>query len=516
MNRGFGVLLLLVMLGITVTEFSVNSQPIRIKTENGLIAGKKSGDVNIFLGIPYAAPPVGNLRWRAPQPPVNWQGVKDCTKFSASPMQWTPKPFMMWTEEFIAPPEPLSEDCLYLNIWTKSIKPEAKLPVFVWIYGGGFSSGSSACAVYDGEEYAKRSVVFVSINYRVGVFGFLAHPDLTKESENKSSGNYGILDQIEALKWLKNNVSAFGGDPENITIAGQSAGSMAVNILIASPQAKGLFQRAIAESGGIFSSRFMNKLSDAEKTGIALAKKFSVAGIAELRKIPAEKIQSDAAGEGIGRFGPVQDGYVLPKDLKELFKDNSINNVPIITGWVTGDASLSGSGKTSKEEYEKQAKAKYGASAGEFLTLFPGNTEEEIQQSQARLGLISFAGLPSHMLAGLNKKQSYIYQYSHVPPDKPGFPNYGAFHTSEVPYALHTLHLWKREWKPLDLKLEGDMSAYWINFARTGNPNGPGLPVWKPYEKANGNILEIGDRIELRPGMMKKEFDFLENELMKK
>jgi para-nitrobenzyl esterase len=486
---------------------SVEAQDVRVKTVNGIISGSKAGDIFIFKGVPFASPPVGELRWKAPQPLQNWQGVKICTAFSASPMQSKPVPFMMWTEEFIAPPEPLSEDCLYLNIWTPSDKENKKLPVFVWIYGGGFTSGSSACAVYDGEEFAKKGIVFVSINYRVGVFGFLAHPELSRESANRVSGNYGILDQIEALRWIKANISRFGGDPGNVTIAGQSAGSMSVTVLLASPVAAGLFHRAIAQSGGIFSSRMAKRLSEAESQGAKFVEKFNPASIDELRKLTATELMKQSSGAGMGSFAPVWDGYVLPPDPDKKFE---INNVPVITGWVSGDAMLSGTGITSKDDYIKQAKEKYGASDGEFLEIFPTETSEDIKQSQSTLGMLSFAGFPSHTLASINKKATFIYQYTHIPPDKPGFPNYGAFHTSEVPYVLHTLHKWDRKWTSLDYKLEDNLTNYWVNFAKTGNPNGNGLPEWKTYDKQTGNILLIGDKIESKPALYKKELDFLE------
>jgi para-nitrobenzyl esterase len=485
----------------------VEAQEVRVKTVNGYISGSNTGDIFIFKGVPFAAPPVGDLRWKAPQPLQNWQGVKKCTEFSASPMQSKPVPFMMWTEEFIAPPEPLSEDCLYLNIWTSSDNSKKKLPVFVWIYGGGFTSGSSACAVYDGEEFAKKGMVFVSINYRVGVFGFLAHPELSRESENHVSGNYGILDQIEALKWIKANISQFGGDPGNVTIDGQSAGSMSVTALIASPVASGLFHRAIAQSGGLFSGRIAKKLNEAESQGVKLVEKLQQTSIAELRKLSATELMKQSAGAGMGSFAPIWDGYVLPSDPDKKFE---INNVPIITGWVSGDASLARTGITSKDEFIKQAKEKYGTSAEEFLKIFPAETSEDIKQSQSTLGMLSFAGFPSHTLAIINKKATYIYQYTHVPPDKPDFPNYGAFHTSEVPYVLHTLHKWDRKWTSLDYQLEDNLSNYWVNFAKTGNPNGNGLPEWKTYDKQSGNILLIGDKIESIPALYRKELDFLD------
>ncbi|MEQ1588239.1 MAG: carboxylesterase family protein, partial [Cyclobacteriaceae bacterium] len=302
------------------------SQSPVIKTENGLISGIKKGDVSIFKGVPFADPPVGDLRWKAPQPVTNWSGTLKCENFSASPVQGKPVPFMMWTEEFISPPEPLSEDCLYLNIWTKGKTKNDKLPVLVWIYGGGFVSGSAACAVYDGEELAKQGIVFVSINYRVGPFGFLAHPELTKESGTKSSGNYAFLDQLAALRWLQTNIAAFGGDPGNVTIAGQSAGSFSINALVASPLGKGLFHKAIAQSGGFLGGSIGKKLPQAEKSGIVFAQKANVAGLTELRKMSAEEIQRVATLMGRDAFSPVLEDYVLPSNLLTHFQQGKHND----------------------------------------------------------------------------------------------------------------------------------------------------------------------------------------------
>ncbi|MEK6546992.1 MAG: carboxylesterase family protein, partial [Bacteroidota bacterium] len=224
------------------------AQTVQVKTQQGIVEGEKIGQLNRFLGIPFAQPPVGDLRWKAPQEIVPWNGVKITKAYGPSPMQAEPKPFMVWSEEYLIPKEPISEDCLYLNVWSDS-QSNAPKPVLVYIYGGGFRSGGAACPIYDGAATASKGVVFVSINYRVGTFGFLAHPELSKESPSGTSGNYGLLDMIAALKWVKANIAAFGGDPNQVTIAGQSAGAFAVNYLCASPLAKGLFKRAIAESG---------------------------------------------------------------------------------------------------------------------------------------------------------------------------------------------------------------------------------------------------------------------------
>jgi para-nitrobenzyl esterase len=485
-----------------------NAQLKNIKTQNGLISGSQKGQISIYKGIPFAAPPVGDLRWKAPQLVANWAGVRSCTEFSASPFQPNPGPFYCWSEEFIAPPKPLSEDCLYLNVWTGAKSAQEKRPVFVWIYGGGFGSGSAACAIYDGEEMAKQGVVFVSINYRVGPFGFMAHPDLSKE-QNNASGNYGLMDQIEALQWIQRNIFAFGGDPNQVTIAGQSAGSMSVNCLVASPLAKGLFHRAIAQSGGMLANRIPTSLSDAEKMGETLQKKANANSLTELRQKSAEEILKISQSSGL-RMGVALDGYVLPKDITKPFKEGKHNDVPLMIGWVAGDGGLMGGQALSAEKFKQQAIEKYGEKAQEYLKLFPANTDEEAKTTQTKLSLFSFAAMPAHLWATYNRSQSFIYEVSHIPTDKPDFPNYGAFHTSEVPYALHTLHTWKRPWQDHDLAVEKLMSSYWINFIKTGNPNGKDLPDWKIYDKKEGVIMTIDKQAVQKIGMYKKEFDLLE------
>ena len=489
-----------------------NAQNEIFEIVNGKIQGTTNTDktVRIFKGIPFAAPPVGELRWKAPQPVQNWQGIKQCTRFSASPIQNKPEPFNCWTEEFIAQPEPLSEDCLYLNVWTAAKSKGEKQAVFLWIYGGGLSSGSANCAIYDGEEMAKRGVVFVSINYRVGVFGFMAHPELSKESGYHASGNYGFLDQIAALKWIQKNIASFGGDPNNVTIAGQSAGSFSVTALIASPLAKGLFHKAIAQSGGLLSNMLSQDLTKAEEKGLEFMRKANSISIAELRKKSAKELQELSNNQELGRFGTTLDGYVLPLNLMEHFKKGLQNQIPILTGWVTGDGSFLGGAEMSVDDYKKEAQTKYGAQAETYLNIFPASTADEVKTARQKLTLLNFAGMPSHLIAGFNTKETYLYQFGHVPPDKANFPNYGAFHTSEVPYALHTLHTWNRPWQQLDKDLENIMSSYWVNFAKTGNPNSGKLPEWKTYDKHLGNVMLLDDMVEVKAAFLKKEFDFLE------
>ncbi|NVN17902.1 carboxylesterase family protein [Muricauda sp. HICW] len=477
----------LIFLFITVS-FAGYGQNI-VETQNGKVEGYSNEDIHIFKGIPFAEPPVGALRWKAPQPVQNWKGVKQTKEFGPSPIQNTPEPFLCWTEEFIAKPEPLSEDCLYLNIWTPAKAHDEKLPVFVWIYGGGLSSGSANCDIYDGQQMAEQGVVFVSLNYRVGVLGFMAHPELSEESGHGASGNYGFMDQLEGLKWIQKNIAAFGGDPNNVTIAGQSAGSFSVNAQIASPLASGYFNKAICQSGGILGGRLMQDLATAEEQGVKFMESVNATSIDELRAMPAAQLQELSNNSDLGRFGVVLDDYFLPKDLFEHFKEGNHNQVKVLTGWVTGDSNLLPMGEVTMESFTSMANERFGGNAHEFLEMFPAGNNEEALQSQQKMNLLSFAGLPSYLLGTYMDRDVWLYEFTHVPTDKPGFPNYGAFHTSEVPFALHTLDQWDRSWQTEERKLEDQMSAYWINFVKTGNPNGEGLPQWSSYNQDEGKLL---------------------------
>ena len=481
-----------------------------VKIKSGLISGTASNGIHIFKGIPFAAPPILDLRWKAPQPVKPWSGTLACTKFGPSPMQNDPKPFRMWSQEFMAPAESLSEDCLYLNVWTSAKSPSDKLPVLVWIYGGAFASGSGACPIYDGEGIAKEGIVYVTINYRVNVFGFLAHSELTAESPTKSSGNYGLMDQIAALKWVNENISAFGGDPNKVTIAGQSAGSFSVQALVASPLTKGLFRGAIAQSGAM-TGRPSVALADAEQTGKKLSDKINAKSISALRALSADSILKLANTLPFGSFFPIIDGYVLPTDVRKIFETGKHNDIAIMLGWVMGDADLAMGSPQSAEKFREMATATYGEKVDEFNQLLPSATDDELKRSQGKLALLRFAGFPDYEWANWNKHNSFLYQFSYVPTDKPGFPNYGAFHTSEVPFALHSLSKWDRPWKDIDYVVEKFMTSYWVNFVKSGYPNGNGLPEWKPFDKAQGNIMELGEQPVLKQDIFKKEFSFMES-----
>mgnify|MGYP002072476527 FL=1 len=489
---------------------SLAQQKNIVKTENGFLSGftSKSGDIRIYKGVPFAAPPVGELRWASPKPSANWEGIRPCDKFPASAMQPTPVPFFVWSKEFLAPPEPLSEDCLYLNVWTPAKKTDEKLPVIVWIHGGGFMSGAGSCPIYDGEGMAKKGVVFVTINYRLGVFGFLAHPELTAESGVNASGNYAFLDQIAALQWVQKNIAAFGGDPNRVTIAGQSAGAFAVNALVASPLAKGLFHRAIAESGGMFNNERIKTLPEASIEGLELMKKLKANNIAELRKMPASELLKAATINS-----PVLDGYVLPKDVFSIFSEGKQNDVPVLTGWNRDEGFIFGE-PLKADAFREQAEKRYGSLANEFLKAFPANNDEEAMQSQKNLSRDEIFAWQAHTWANLQSKTGHqkvwLYRFDRVPPGRPDLAEHGAFHSAEIAYALNSLPKWDRPWEPLDRELSEKMSGYWVNFAATGDPNGMGLPVWTVFEPALHNALVFSDTIKMREGLLKNEFNFLD------
>jgi len=479
-----------------------------LKIYNGLIHGKllEKKSVVVFRGIPYAAPPLGELRWKAPQPVVNWDGVRECVNSPASAMQPKPRALKCWTKEFLAPAESISEDCLCLNVWTSARKVTDKLPVIVWIHGGAFMTGSGSVPLYDGEEISKKGCVFVTINYRLGVFGFLSHPELSAESDMKVSGNYGILDQIASLKWVKQNIAAFGGNPDNVTIAGQSAGAMSVNALMVSPLAKGLFQRAIAESGGLFTSEigFSKSFQEAETDGKVALEKAGIKNMAELRKKSASEIMSIS-----GSWMVAVDNVVIPP-FSETFEKRKQNDVPLLTGWNADDGVYFGHLQDAIT-FTNDAIQEYGSKGNEFLKLFPAETDDQAKESQKLVTQLSF-GLQNYIWAkkhSLNgKSKVWVYYFSHIPPGK---PNFGAFHASEFAYALHTLKYWERPFTDWDYQLENIMSTYWVNFARNGNPNGKNLPQWPSFKVNKSHVVEFGEKVNAREMPFQEQLKFMEN-----
>ncbi|HEY0243948.1 MAG TPA: carboxylesterase family protein, partial [Mucilaginibacter sp.] len=478
-------------------SFTISADNTPVKIETGLISGVKSKTSNVvaYKGIPFALPPVKELRWKAPQPPKPWTGVRKCDTYGPDPFQNPPKAMSMWSEEYFIPKESArSEDCLYLNVWTAAKSAKEKRPVLVWIYGGGFNSGGGDVPIYDGEATANKGIVFVSFNYRVGVFGSFAHPELTKESGYSASGNYGLLDQIAALKWVQKNIVAFGGDPDNVTIAGQSAGSMSVNCLIASPLAKNLFKKAIAESGAnmVGATRGMRNLAESEEQGIRTAQILNATTLADLRNLSADDLQTQVRGN----FGPIVDGYVLPEAIPAIFAANQQNPVVLLTGWNENEGMLSGSLKNA-DDFRKQSEQTYGTNAGIFLKYYPASNEEEATASQYKLSKDLMFGIQNYTLANVESQKGqkvYMYRFTHKVPGTGIYEHIGAFHTGEVGYTYDNLKFINRPWQPLDHELANTLSAYWANFIKTGNPNSNGLPVWPAYSVNESKIMMLGDK----------------------
>jgi para-nitrobenzyl esterase len=481
-----------------------------VKVEGGLVAGVAGQDKSIlvFKGIPFAAPPVGDDRWREPQPVAAWTGVKRAEQFSASCAQ-TLFPGRAgigpWTYEFLTHNE-VSEDCLYLNVWTPAKSAHGKLPVFVYIYGGGFTSGSGAVPIYDGEGLARKGLVVVTFNYRVGVFGFLAHPELTKESPHHASGNYGLLDQIAALRWVHKNIAAFGGDPARVTIAGQSAGAISVHYLLASPLARGLYQRAIAQSGGSsvetgagVPAIAPNNLTAAEADGVKFASQKGVSSLRELRAMTWQELLKPVpwGQPGVPRFSPIVDGYVAPLSPLDALLRGKLNDVTVLTGCTTSEIAygLMGPGpRVSADIYQHQAARKYGAAADEFLKLYPAGSDDEANTSRTAASTDeSLVGmyLWARKRDAAARTRTFIYLWDHPMPGSQA-ARWGAFHSSEIAYAMDTLYGSDRPFTDADRKIADMMSSYWTNFAASGDPNGKGLPRWLAVGEQR-EVMELGD-----------------------
>lgn len=504
MKGRFTTLLLL----LSVLTAIAQDNPV-VKTRHGSVSGTRDKGISVFKGIPFAAAPVGDLRWKAPQPVEPWQGIRKADRFGASPMQSSPASFSMWTEEYLIPKEPISEDCLYLNIWSGGdAGDKTKRPVLVWIYGGGFTSGGSGCPIYDGAAMATKGIVFVSINYRVGIFGFFAHPELTKESGHNASGNYGLMDQVAALKWVQENITAFGGDPGNVTIAGQSAGSMSVNALVASPLAKGLFSKAIAQSGASFTNGNVS-LQQAETDGMNVQKRLNANSVAEMRKLSA----SDLLQKAQGMRGVIIDGYVLPESIAAIFRQRRQNDITLLTGWNQDEGLLFGPLKNAVD-FRKQAAQQYGADSVLFLKYYPSGTDVEANLSQLYLSRDMIFGVQNYTWANIQSgqgKKAYVYRFTRKVPATGEYSKYGAFHTAEVPYAFDNLIFMNRAlrpWEQADAALAKQMSAYWANFIKKGDPNADGLPYWPVYDK-DKKIMELGVPSQAKPIPDQEALDFL-------
>lgn len=483
---------------VVLPALPMTAQGNAVRTTEGWVSGVSGPEgIEIFKGIPFAAPPIGKLRWQPPQPPAAWQGVRQARDFGHPCMQLLSRERLgPWTTAFLSKLQP-SEDCLYLNVWTTAQKPAAPRPVMVYIYGGGFTSGAGSVAIYDGSKLAAQGVVVVDFNYRVGPFGFLAYLGLTAESPHHSSGNYALLDQMAALRWVKQNIAAFGGDPHQVTIFGQSSGAFSVGLLMQSPLAEGLLERAIIMSGPgslpIPLSTARDGFAAAEKEGEQFAARLGAHSIEQLRALPADKIVQ--AGERM-RWTPIRDGWVLRAGWHPQ------HEVTVMNGMVADDIGIGyyGNGPApavTLAAYNERMQALCGDRAAACKKLYPAATDAEAAgalraalQDRARVSLYRWAVSQSRI-----SPEVYLYYFNREIP-WPQHPEYRVFHSSELPYVFGNLRMLQRPWQSADFQVSKTASAYWTNFAKTGQPSGGKLPPWPAFNAQSLTIMQLGVPME--------------------
>ena len=542
-NRGVIVAILVAVFG--AVPAAATESP-RARTDAGLVEGAHDSGIDVYRGIPFAAPPTGKHRWQAPLPVAPWQGVRETKRFGARCMQ------LPVFGDMNARSDGMSEDCLFLNVWTPAETTDAGLPVLVYFFGGGFVAGDGAEPRYDGESMARRGIVAVTINYRLGVFGFLAHPELSDESRNGASGNYGLLDQRAALQWVQRNIAAFGGDPERITIAGESAGSISVSSQVISPLSRGLFSRAIGESGSILGTLRPVPLESAEEQGLAFAAHVGAGSLAELRAMPATSLLHATSRTGpdqvdydsLFQFPITIDGYFFPESPFAIYAKGDVATVPLLLGWNSLEMpyqALVGGPAIDRKIYENAVTRLYGEQAGRALSLYNGETLTEIAQAATDLAGDRFIGYSTwkwgEMHSRLDGVPVYRYLYSRPrPPMRPEFADVapglaggitrdgdgkgtrgeplvtGAVHSAEIEYAMGNLPTNRvYDWQPEDYKVSGIMQGYFANFIATGDPNGIGLPEWPPMTSRDDRpVVVIDTDTYARPTRNRDRYLFLD------
>jgi para-nitrobenzyl esterase len=484
-------------LALLVAAAATASAANQVRTQSGIVEGTTSADskIHVFKGIPFAAPPVGKLRWQPPQPVDSWTGIRKATAFGPRCMQGPIYKDMVFRDS--GP----SEDCLYLNVWTPAATANAQLPVMVWIFGGGFQAGAVSEPRQDGENLAHKGVVVVSMNYRLGVFGFFSHPELTKESPHHASGNYGLLDQAAALNWVHKNIAAFGGDPGKVTIFGESAGSISVSAQMASPLSKGLVRRAIGESGAVFMlTPRMPPLSETEKTGTKFAASLGATSLEALRAKSADEILQAALKQGneVFRFWPNVDGYFFPESPSAIYTTGKQAHVPLLAGWNTDEQSsgrLLGKSEPTTENYASKIRSEFGNDADDVLKVYPGKDTQEVKTSARDLAGDEFIAYSTwkwlDMQLSTGGSPVYRYHFEQAPPMHAGEASRGAYHSADIEYVFETLDSKQLPWTAEDRKLSDMISSYWTNFAKTGDPNGAGLPQWPGYRSPEYEVMHL-------------------------
>jgi len=531
------VLTLAAMFTITLAGSALAQD--RVKTANGIVEGTSTGSgIRTFKGIPFAAPPVGDLRWQPPQLVKDWEGVRKADQFGPRCMQRPVFGDMGFRSNG------MSEDCLYLNIWSPAKSGSERLPVLVYFYGGGFVAGDGSEARYQGESMARKGIVALTVNYRLGVFGFFAHPELTKESPHRASGNYGLLDQNAALRWVRQNIAAFGGDPKRVTIAGESAGSVSVSAQMASPLSKDLIAGAIGESGSIIGALSAVPLDEGEHKGIEFATSVGASSLAALRAMPAEKLLEATGRPGTPFPSPTIDGYLFPKAPSEVYAAGEQAHIPLLAGSNSeeiGYAGVLGREKPTLENYRKALQRLYGDKAEDVFKFYPASTEIDVLDAARDLASDRFISYSTwkwmDLAAKTGGKPAYYYLYARPRPAmRPEMGNAtaglaggvapanaanqrpqprGAVHSAEIEYAMGNLDSNKvYAWTPDDYKVSEIMEQYFANFIKTGNPNGPGLPVWPTFDTGQRMTIDVDTRAEREK--VRARYEFLEQFYVKK
>jgi len=491
---------------------AAHADPLTVKTEQGKVHGKtiNDGKVRAYLGLPYAAPPVGDLRWKAPQPAVKWKSDRDATQFGAHCAQ--NKVF----EDMIFQDSGGSEDCLFLNVYAPAdAKDKSKLPVMFWIHGGGFSGGGSNEPRHNGDFLPLKGVVLVTINYRLGVFGFLATPDLAKEA-NGSAGNYGLMDMVAGLQWVKANIKNFGGDPDNVTIFGESAGSFAVSTLMASPMAHGLFQKAIGESGGALGRGALNydALAERETKDAQWVSGLGVTSLAQLRAMPTQAIL-DAIKKPGSNFPPDVDGKLLVEPVDDTYAAGKQAHVPLLAGWNSDEGSFFAMHGMTAAQWKTMATSLFKDRSDAFLKLYPGDTDEAALRAAIDYGSDSFIALGTWRWLEAQRKTGdspvYRYHFELAAPPSKFHPGTFAFHSDDIEYVFGTLDT-RPGWnvRPEDRKLSDEMMTYWTNFAKTGDPNGGDMPHWPKYNDDGYPLIHLNTTITAGPDKLRDRYLFLQ------
>ena len=512
--RRFILLAIILIFLIAAVPFSGCEKPAQetvVTLDSGKIRGTLVDGVGTFLGIPFAAPPLGEFRWREPQPVKSWEGIRDCNKYALA----CPQPKSVFYDV-----GPTGEDCLYLNVWTPAKGPDENLPVMAWIHGGSFNSGAASLDMYNGKNLARQNVIVVTINYRLGPLGFLSHPLLSKESPHGVSGNYGLLDQIAALKWVQKNIKSFGGNPGLVTVFGESAGAMSICDLMVSPLADGLFQRAVSESGSFGDAYPLNRedtVEKAEKTGQEIAVKLGCDTAADVLAAMREKTADEvvkAAFTGYDpnagiKMRPVIDGWAIPENPWSMFTDGKQKKVPFLIGTNAHEGSIFVYPDLkvllmSEPGYQELVNSVYKDHASEVLAMFPVANKWDVPVTVSKLRTVMSFSAGAHHAAdtsSLIDTPVYMYQFTRVPDT--ALKIFGAFHGLEIFYVFGNLRAGHVSIpaNKTDISLSQDMLKYWTNFAIGGDPNGPGLPKWPAYSRETGQYLELGDQVTAKTGL---------------